>query len=178
MTADEDPAEAFARKAPQLTRDELATIVREELLVGPIRKHCESVWLYGSFVNSDAELDIDGDVSGLEVYVTVDPSILPSADAEVSTRFSATQRGVLGRLAMHDVIDIYGQPEPRFVSFPLAPESLLESLRTAERAVFHVRESDREQLNYRGLKLTIGTRAALDELLDRNPALRLWARDE
>ena len=61
-------ADTFAEKAPLLADIDLAKIVVSDLLAPEVREYVERVYVYGSFVDPDAELDRDGDTSDLDVY--------------------------------------------------------------------------------------------------------------
>jgi hypothetical protein len=109
------PTDAFAEKAPLLEDIGLAKIVLFDLLAPEVREHVESVYVYGSFVDDSTELDRDGDTSDLDVYVTVADEVLPRVDGEpreVSTRFGASQHGLLCRCATQSALTVYGRTEP------------------------------------------------------------------
>ena len=175
------PAEAFAERAPLLDPPTVAKVVLFDLLAPEVREHVESVYVYGSFVDPDRELDRDGDTSDLDVYVTVGDVVLPTVDskpAEVSTRFSASQHGLLCRCATQGALDVFGRTDPFDVPLPDAPEGIVESIKSAERAVFHPREMDADLLRFRALDLTLGTRDAFERFLGEDPRLRVWPLDQ
>ena len=175
------PTDAFAEKAPLLEDVGLAKIVLFDLLAPEVREHVESVHVYGSFVDPDRELDRDGDTSDLDVYVTVGDAVLPTVDgepAEVSTRFSATEHGLLCRCATQGALDVYGRREPFDVPLPEVSEPLRESVERAERAVFHATERDTELLRFRATDLTLGAAAAFEAFLGDDPRLQVWPLDE
>lgn len=175
------PAEVFAEKAPLLVEPAVAKIVLFDLLERPVREHVDGVYVYGSFADPDTELDREGDVSDLDVYVTVDEAILPAVEgdpAEVSTRFNATQHGLLCRLATQGAIEVFGRREAFDIPLPDAPEPVVGSVERAERAVFHAREIDVELLRFRPLDLTLGTADAFATFVDDDPHLGVWPLDE
>ena len=177
------PAEAFANRAPLLDGATVAKVVLFDLLEREVREHVESVYVYGSFVNDSTELDRDGDTSDLDVYVTVGDAILPRVDgaqepAEVSTRFGATEHGLLCRCATQGALDVYGRADPFDVPLPEVSEPLRESIERAERTVFHATELDTELLRFRATDLTLGTAAAFEAFLGDDPRLQVWPLDE
>lgn len=145
-----------------------------DLLAATIRGRCRSIWLYGSFADPETPVDRDGEVSDLDLWV-VHPDV--GGDG-VSTRFSADRHGLLCRLAAHGAVDVYaGDRDPddlRGVQLPTHNEALRMTLERAERAVVRANRLDHELLRFRPVDLTIGTRSALDEFLDGDPALCLW----
>jgi hypothetical protein len=176
-------ADTFAEKAPLLKDVGLAKIVLFDLLAPEVREHVESVYVYGSFVDPDRELDRDGDVSDLDVYVTVGDEVPPTVDgsqepAEVSTRFGATEHGLLCRCATQGALEVFGRGEAFDVPLPDAPEPVVGSVERAERAVFHAREIDGELLRFRPLDLTLGTPDAFATFVDGDPHLEVWPLDE
>jgi len=103
---------------------------------------------------------------------------LPSDTTEVSTRFSASQHGLLCRCATQGALDVYGRREPFDVPLPEVSEPLRESVERAERAVFHATERDTELLRFRATDLTLGTAAAFEAFLGDDPRLQVWPLDE
>jgi len=180
--SDDTPGEVFAERAPLLDDVALAKIVLVDLLAREVREHTTGVFVYGSFVDGAATLDREGDTSDLDVYVTVAPEGLPTTDGgeprEVSTRFSATDHGLLCRCATHGALDVFGRAEPFDVPLPDVPEPVAESIKSAERAVFHAREMDTELLRFRALDLSLGTAAAFRSFLGDDPRLQVWPLDE
>lgn len=176
------PADVFAEKAPLLEGLEVAAIVLFDLLDAEVRREVDAVYVYGSFADPDRELDRDGDVSDLDVYVTVeDVAVLPTADgepAEVSTRFGATEHELLCRLATQEAFEVFGRSDGFDVSLPDAPEAVVESIERAERTAFHVSELDVELLRFRPLDLTLGTPGAFASFVDDDPHLQVWPLDE
>jgi hypothetical protein len=175
------PAETFADRAPLLNPETVAKAVRFDLFAPEVHEHVERVYVYGSFVNPDTELDRNGDTSDLDVYVTVAPEVLPRVDGEpreVSTRFGASQHGLLCRCATQGALDVYGRADPFDLSLPEASEPLRESIKRAERAVFHATERDTELLRFRATDLTLGTAAAFEAFLGDDPRLQVWPLDE
>jgi len=177
------PAEAFADRAPLLEDATVAKVVLFDLLEREVREHVKSVYVYGSFVDPDQELDRDGDVSDLDIYVTVGDAVLPTVDgahepAEVSTRFGATEHGLLCRCATQGALEVFGRGEAFDVPLPDAPEPVVGSVERAERAVFHARETDGELLRFRPLDLTLGTPDAFATFVDGDPHLEVWPLDE
>jgi hypothetical protein len=172
------PAEAFADRAPLLDDATVAKVVLFDLLEREVREHVESVYVYGSFVDDSTELDRDGDTSDLDVYATVDDDLLPGDTTEVSTRFSASQHGLLCRCATQGALAVYGRREPFDVPFPEVSEPLRESVKRGERAVFHATERDTELLRFRATDLTLGTAAAFEAFLGDDPRLQVWPLDE
>jgi hypothetical protein len=175
------PAEAFADRAPLLDDATVAKVVLFDLLAPEVREHVENVYVYGSFVNDTTELDRDGAVSDLDVYVTVGDEVLPRIDGEpreVSTRYGATEHGLLCRCATQGALEVYGRAEPFNLSLPEASEPLRESIERAERAVFHANELDTELLRFRATDLTLGTAAAFETFLGDDPRLRVWPLKE
>jgi len=177
------PAEAFADRAPLLDDATVAKVVLFDLLEREVREHVKSVYVYGSFVDPDQELDRDGDVSDLDIYVTVGDAVLPTVDgahepAEVSTRFGATEHGLLCRCATQGALDVYGRADPFDVPLPEVSEPLRESIERAERTVFHATELDTELLRFRATDLTLGTAAAFEAFLGDDPRLQVWPLDE
>lgn len=174
------PADAFAAKAPLLEDVALAKIVLFDLLAPAVRDHVEGVYVYGSFVAPERELDRDGEVSDLDVYVTVDDAILPGAGddpREVSTRFGATEHGLLCRLATQGALDVFGRREAFDVGLPDAPDPVVATVERAERAVFHAREMDIDLLRFRPLDLTLGTPEAFRSFVGGDPHLQVWPLD-
>jgi len=172
------PAEAFAERAPLLDDVTLAKIVLFDILEPPVRDGVECVYVYGSFVDDSTELDRDGAVSDLDVYVTVGPEVLPRVDGEpreVSTRFSASQHGLLCRCATQGALEVSGRAEPFDVPLPQVSEPLRESI---ERAVFHANELDTELLRFRATDLILGTPDAFATFLGDDPRLQVWPLDE
>lgn len=180
--SDDGPREVFARSAPLLDDVALAKIVLVDLLAPEVRDHVAGVYVYGSFVDGTTELDREGNTSDLDVYVQVAPEGLPTTDdgepREVSTRFSATDHGLLCRCATHGALDVFGRTEPFVVPLPDAPGPVVESIKSAERAVFHAREMDTELLRFRALDLTLGTGDAFERFLGEDPRLRVWPLDD
>ena len=175
------PAEAFAERAPLLKPPTMAKVILFDLLEREVREHVESVYVYGSFVDDSTELDRDGDVSDLDVYVTVADEVLPRVNGEpreVSTRFGATEHGLLCRCATQGALEVYGRADPFDLSLPEASEPLRESIERAERAVFHASELDTELLRFRATDLTLGTPPAFEAFLGDDPRLRVWPLDE
>jgi hypothetical protein len=176
-------AETFAEKAPLLEDLGLAKIVLFDLLAPEVREHVESVYVYGSFVDDSTELDRDGDTSDPDVYVTVGDAVLPRVDgaqepAEVSTRFGATEHGLLCRCATQGALEVFGRADPFDIPLSGVSEPLRESIERAERAVFHATELDTELLRFRATDLTLGTAAAFEAFLGDDPRLQVWPLDE
>ena len=174
-------ADTFAEKAPLLEDVALAKIVLIDLLAPEVRRHVDTVSVYGSFADPDRALDRDGTVSDLDVYVTLDDAALPRVGGEpieVSTRFTATHHGQLCRCATHGALEVYGQREAFDVPLPDASVALWASIECAERAVFHATELDAELLRLRPLDLTLGTPGAFEAFLGDDPHLEVWPRDE
>jgi len=177
--------ETYRERAPLLPPDALTEIVFGDLLAPELVEHVEAVYVYGSFADPDRELDRDGDVSDLDLYVVMEREaageFLPTGEGpgagEVSTRFGATQHGLLCRLATQGAITVYGRDEPLGVTLPDAPEPVVESLVRAERAVFHASGFDVELLQFRPTDLTLGTRDVFDQFVGDDPHLQVWAAD-
>ena len=108
------------------------------------------------------------------------PEILPRVDGksrEVSTRFGATEHGLLCRCATQGALNVYGRAEPFDLSLPAVSEPLRETIERAERAVFHATELDTELLRFRATDLTLGTAAAFEAFLGDDPRLQVWPLD-
>ena len=175
------PAEVFADRAPLLDDATVAKVVLFDLLAPEVREHVERVYVYGSFVNPDTELDRDGDTSDLDVYVTVAPEVLPRVGGEpreVSTRFGATEHGLLCRCATQGALEVFGRADPFDIPLSGVSEPLRESIERAERAVFHANELDTELLRFRATDLTLGTATAFEAFLGDDPRLQVWPLDE
>ena len=175
------PTDAFAEKAPLLEDVGLAKIGLFDLLAPEVREHVESVYVYGSFVDDSTELDRDGDTSDLDVYVIVGDEVLPRVDGEpreLSTRFGATEHGLLCRCATQGALEVFGRADPFDIPLSGVSEPLRESIERAERAVFHETELDTELLRFRATDLTLGTAAAFEAFLGDDPRLRVWPLDE
>lgn len=201
-------AETYRERAPLLNGGDLAEVVLGDLLDPAFAEHLDGVYVYGSFVDPDRELDRDGDTSDLDIYVTVEPDTarellpgLPAAEPgadgdgdpagecedkdegeggarEASTRFGATQHGLLCRLATQGALTVYGRDEPVGVALSDAPAPVVESLVRAERAVFHTSGFDPELLRFRPLDLTLGTPTAFERFVGEDPHLRVWPTDD
>lgn len=176
------PADSFVTKAPLLADGELAAVLLEDVLDPTVVERVAAVYCYGSLADPDASLDADGSVSDVDVYVVLEDGALadlgaPERASEVSTRFSATQHGVLCRLAAQGVLDVHARPEPFDVPLNVAGGPLARSVRQAERAVFHAREGDVELLQFRPMDCTIGTEAAFREFVEPDPHLKVWPCD-
>lgn len=174
------PAETFADRAPLLDDIDVANVVLFDLLEPAVRERVDHVYVYGSFVDADRELDRDGDVSDLDVYAVVDEGALDTwgvDGTEVPTRFSASQHGLLCRCATQGALDVYGRREPFDVPLGVDDSALVESLTRAERAVFHARALDTELLHFRALDLALGTSGTFERFLGDDPRLEVWPLD-
>ena len=95
----------------------------------------------------------------------------------MSTRFGATEHGLLCRCATQGALNVYGRAEPFDLSLPEVSDPLRESLERAERTVFHATELDTELLRFRATDLTLGTAAAFEAFLGDDPRLQVWPLD-
>jgi len=179
-----DPAEVFAHRAPQLSADEVATIIREEIVHEDILDDVVAIHIYGSFVDPDTKIDYDevieeqthpADNSDLDVWVEMD-----GWDTRVlDVRFTGSLHGFVCRLIAQGDIDVYGFDDPGRLEIPIsargdATEAELETIRRAEQAVVTLTEQDQEILGFRPLHFCLGGSAAFESEVGDDPILTVW----
>lgn len=194
MSADSTtPAATFGEKAPQLSCETLADVVRQDVLAPAVRETTEEIWLHGAFADPESgidreDLETPGGLTGLsdvDVFVVLDGWDAATLD----TRFTASQHGLLCRLAAQDELAVHTDADPtdRLDRPPvpkpireadLLPADALETtIQRAERTTFYARDFDRDLLQFRALDLTLGGPAAFEWLLGDQPKLRVWPTD-
>lgn len=182
--------QTFRVKAPRLSLESLTEVVRNDVLAPAVRDVARSAWLHGSFADPRSgidreDLETPGGPNGLsdvDVFVVVEGW----GDLHLSTRFTASQHGLLCRLAAQGELDVYtGDGPPDRLDRPAVPEevrsrvsvptpALERTICRAERTTFHVREFDVELLQFRALDLTLGGQTAFEQLVGDEPRLQLW----
>lgn len=186
--------ETFRRKAPRLSRATVARVVRTDVLAPSVRDAARGGWLHGSFADPGSGLDREDPatpggshgLSDVDVFVVIDDW----SDRTLTTRFTASEHGLLCRLAAQGELhvstdaDLSGRldraavPEGFCGAVALSATALEKTLHRAERTAFHVRGFDVDHLQFRALDLTLGGPTAFDRLVGDDPRIRLWSEGD
>lgn len=184
------PAATFREKAPRLSRETLVAVVREHVLAPPVREATESIWLHGAFADPESGIDREDPetpggwtgLSDVDVFVVLDDWDAAALD----TRYTASQHGLLCRLAVQSELHVHTDADPTDrLDRPAVPDSIRDAgllptdalkttIRRAERTTFFARDFDRDLLQFRALDLTLGGPGAFEWLLGDRPKRRLW----
>ncbi|WP_139172838.1 hypothetical protein [Halopelagius longus] len=74
----------FRKKAPRLEFDDMETIVVEEILNEDILKQTRDIWLHGSFIDPNSEIDKGDKRSDLDIFVVVPNWNLPAVTSGIT----------------------------------------------------------------------------------------------
>lgn len=184
------PREAFEEKAPRLSPERVTEAVRDDVLAPPVRDAARSGWLHGSFADPASGLDREDPatpggphgLSDVDVFVVIEGW----GDRTLATRFTASEHGLLCRLAAQGELRVSADADrPERLDRPAVSEDLRDAValpatalettvRRAERTAFHARDFDVDHLQLRELDLTLGGREAFDRLVGDESRIRLW----
>lgn len=186
--------ESLREKFPLVDVNELIDVITYEIVTDELRRKAESIWLYGSFVNPQKEIDTKAERSDLDIFVVVPGWDLPQADSaipifasQVSTpdifrniSESKTWRGV-GLKSSRG-----GWDRPVDEVWEVLPEYMQETLKNSIERVFYITEEDMRNNRHRIYDTVIGDRSQLEFNIDMGrtenqetkPGVPIWKSDE
>ncbi|PSP79363.1 hypothetical protein BRC81_05090 [Halobacteriales archaeon QS_1_68_20] len=166
------PAAAFEVRAPLLSTEDLATVLRRDVVADDLLDRVARGYLYGSFADPASTVD-EGRLSDVDVWLDVEGL----AEGAVSTRFGGSGFGLRNRLEAMGDLRVYdgSERDERLLEIDLQPEdpAVRETLRRAERTAFRTSEADRDAPRSRPLDLSLATPEMTEAILD-GPRLPLW----
>lgn len=161
------PKDSFNRKAPLVDAEELVEIIVDEIVSEDLKQQADSIWLLGSFVNPEKELDRKGR-SDLDVFVVVPDWEYPQVDTGVAIfADQATVPELIAELADNGEYLALKGPEGRWERPPAEiwdtiPEYARRTLINSASNVFFRNEDEKASNKIRLYDVTIGSPPQLE----------------
>lgn len=160
---DQTTREQLEQKAPLVDPDGLVDTIESEILSPELRDRGSSIWLRGSFVDPDREIDSGEKYSDMDVYVPVDGWDLPLAGPGTIIYASQTDSVHAVAVAKDEYEWSYKhQWESADRAYERLPEYAIETFTESLRHFFIASEEDKEADVYRQYDIRIGSPSQVD----------------
>lgn len=170
----------FQEKAPLVDLDELRRMVVDDILADELRERADSVWIYGSFVNEDKELDAGDARSDLDLFVRVPEWSHPIADSAIAAVASAAPDG-----DVPDSDDWEGIATPETAwersadeAWEQLPASVRDTLVRSTKRVFYATEAELDDGDSRVFDVNVGNAEQFWYVARYHPVSWIWSRGD
>lgn len=171
--------EEFRRKAPLIEPGDFMEMVLEDMLTEETLRRAESLWIVGSFVRPDKEIDAGSSSSDLDLFVC-----LPDWDHPITGSGLALLAPQTATPKAYGDVDGYGwdskdTPEWKWECSPQEaweriPEHAQQTLVRVTRKYFYARPEDVDEDNKRTYEVSVVNRSQLEYGIEDAHALRIW----
>ncbi|RQG99200.1 hypothetical protein EA472_15140 [Natrarchaeobius oligotrophus] len=174
----------FERKAPLLEFNEMKDILVTEIIDEKLLERTRDVWLHGSFVQPDAEIDTGDKLSDMDAFIVVPSWELPVANTGIAWAAPQAPRlESLDHLGDHFVWnELPAEDEGWNCSAGEAWEQLPDCAKTTllnstQRFLF-ANENDHEARRARNYDIMIGSVSQFDHQKKKCPKTKIWERSD
>lgn len=177
---DEVALEEFQNNAPIIGVEELAEMLRFEMLSDETREKANSIWIVGSFVTPDKDIDTGESHSDLDVFVVLPNWELPIAGTALA--MMAPQSDTLARYEQYpEKYNWSSKDTPRWKwdcsaeeAWERIPEHAQKTLVQSTERYFFATDDDIEENRQRSYELNIANQQQLEHAVKDIPALEIW----